>query len=143
MRTHADKSAAVMQRHALSLQAVSASPNHLGNALVKGITEGDVADDATLEEREGPDTLGAVNDLVRDDEIAGLDLLLQATDSRESDDGADTDGAKGGNVSARGHLMRGDLVVSSVAAKERNSDGLVLDSVVQDGYRGGGGAPWR
>lgn len=121
---------------------MTASPHHLGNALVKGITEGDVADDASLEECEGSDTLAAVDDLVWDDEIAGLDLLLQATDSRESDDSAYTDRAKGGNVSACGHLMRGDLVVRSVAAKERNSDGLILDSVVQDGDRGGGVAPW-
>ena len=130
-----------MQRHALTLQAVSALAHNLGNALVKGVAEGNVADNATLEECEGADTLGAVDDLVWNDKVAGLDLLLQTADGGESNDCADTDGAESGNVGARRDLMRGDLVVSTVTTEEGDGDGLVVVSVVEDGDGRRGLAP--
>lgn len=134
-RTHADEGSVVVQRHAFTLQAVSALAHNLGNALVEGVAEGNVADNTTLEECERADTLGAVNDLVWDDKVAGLDLLLQAADGGESNDCTDTDGAESGNVGACGDLMRGDLVVGTMTAEEGNGDGLVVVSVVEDGDR--------
>jgi hypothetical protein len=139
--THADQRAAVVQLHSLTLKAVSAGADDLGNALVEGIAERNMANNASLEECERPDALCAVDDLVWDDEIARLDLLLQTADGGEGDDGADADGAQGGDVGPRGDLMGCDLVVQTVSAEEGNGDGLVLVDVVQDGDWGGRSAP--
>jgi hypothetical protein len=122
---------------------VSTSPHNLRNALVERITKRNVPDNASLEEGERPDTLGAVNDLVWDNEIAGLDLLLQAADGGKGNDGADADGAEGGDVGAGGNLVGSNLVVCAVSAKEGNGNGLLAVLVVQDGDRGGRGTPWR
>jgi hypothetical protein len=134
-RTHADQSAAVVQDNTVTLETVAALAHHLGNTLIEGVTEGDVSDNAALEESPRPYTLGTVNDLVRDDEVAGLDLLLQTADGREGDYATDTDGAQSSDVGAGGNLMRGDLVVRAVAAEEGDGDDLavVLTLVVQDG----------
>jgi hypothetical protein len=142
-RTHADKSAAVVQDHTLSLQTVSASPHNLSNALIERIAKRNVADNASLEEGERPDTLGAVDDLVWNNKIAGLDLLLQAADGGKGNDGADADGAESGNVGPGGDLVGSDLVVCAVSAKEGDGNSLFAVLVVQDGDRGGGSAPWR
>lgn len=141
--THADQSTAVVQDDTLTLQAVSTGPDDLGNTLIEGVTEGNVSDDAALEEGEGTDTLGAVDDLVGNDKITGLDLLLQATDGGEGDDGADTDGAQSGDVGAGRDLVGSNLVVQTVTAQEGDGDRLVVVGalVVQDGNGGGGGAP--
>jgi len=141
--THADDSAAVVQDDTVTVEAVSAFAHHLGDTLIEGVTEGNVGDYTALEESPWPDALGAVNDLVGDDEVAGLDLLLQTSDRGESNDGADTNRAKGSNVGAGGDLVGSDLVVRTVAAQESNCDGLavVLALVVEDGDGGGGSAP--
>lgn len=143
LHTHADQGTAVVQHHTLTLQAVSTGPHDLGDTLVEGVTEGNVSDHAALEEGEGTDTLGAIDDLVGNDEIAGLDLLLQATDGGEGNDGANTDGAQSSNVGAGGNLVGSDLVVQTVTAQEGDGDRLVVVGalVVQDGDGGGGGAP--
>jgi hypothetical protein len=122
---------------------VSTCPHNLRNTLVERIAKRNVPDNASLKESERPDTLGAVNDLVWNNEITGLDLLLQAADGGKGNDGADADGAEGGDVGPGGDLVGSDLVVCAVAAKEGNGDGLFAVLVVQDGDRGGGGAPWR
>lgn len=142
MHTHADEGAAVVQNHALSLQAVSTGPHHLRDTLIKGIAKRNVTDYTSLEESERPDTLRPVNDLVWDNEVAGLDLLLQAADGGEGDNGTHTDGAKSGDVGARGDLVGSDLVVQAMSAEKGNSDCLVIVFVMQDGNRGGGVAPW-
>lgn len=132
-----------MQDDAITLKAVSALAHHLGDALIEGVTEGDVSDNATLEESPRAHALGAVNDLVRDNKVAGLDLLLQTADGGESNDAADANGAQGGDIGASGNLMRGDLVVQAVAAQEGDGDNLVvvLTLVVQNGDGRGRGAP--
>jgi hypothetical protein len=142
-RTHADERAAVVQHDPLALQTMSASPYDLRNALIERIAKRNVPNNASLEECKRSDALGAVNDLVRDDEVAGLDLLLQAADGGEGDDGADADGAEGGDVGAGGDLVRRDLVVCAVAAEEGDRDGLLAVLVVQDRDRGRRRAPGR
>lgn len=132
-----------MQDDTITLEAVSALAHHLGDTLIEGVTEGDVSDNTALEESPRAHALGAVNDLVGDDKVAGLDFLLETTDSRESNNAADTDGAQGGDIGTSGNLMRSDLVVQTVAAQEGDGDNLVvvLTLVVQNGDGRGRNAP--
>lgn len=134
-----------MEDDSIALQAVSAFADHLGNTLIEGIAEGNVCDNTPLEEGPRPEPLGAVNDLIRHDEIARLDLLLQTTDGGESNNASDADGAQSGNVRAGRDLVGSQLVVQAVSAQEGNGDGLgiVLAVVVQDGDRGRGLTPGR
>lgn len=143
LRTHADNGALVVQDDTLTLQAVAALPDNLGDTLIEGITEGNVGDNTTLEVGPWANTLGAVNDLIGNHEVAGLDSLLQTANGRESNDAADTDRTQSSNVGAGGNLVRGNLVVEAVTAQERDGDGLVvvLALVVEDSDRGGGLAP--
>jgi hypothetical protein len=70
-----------------------------------------MVDDAIFEERERSDSLGAINDLVRDDKISRFDFFLQATNSREGNNGSHAERTESGNVGTSGHLMRGILVM--------------------------------
>lgn len=132
-----------MQDNTITLKAVSALANHLGDTLIEGVTEGNVSDNTTLEEGPWTNALSAVNDLVRNDKIAGLDLLLETANSGESNNATDTNGAQSGDVGAGGNFMGSDLVVGAVAAQEGDGDDLaiVLALVVQDGDGRGGVAP--
>lgn len=118
-------------------------PHDRREPFVKRIGKPHVPDDASLEESPRPHALGAIDDLIRDDEIARSDLLLQAADGGEGDDGADAERAEGGDVGARGDFVRGELVVEAVAGEE--GDGGWVPGrgggVVQDRDRGGGSAP--
>ena len=136
--THADDGTLVVHNNTISLQRVSALANNTGNLLIEWISKADVSDNATLEEGEWSDALGSVDDLIRDDEIARLNLLLERADSRESDDAANTDGAECGNVGTVWNLMWCDGVVCAVAGKEGNDGVLVLE----DGDWGGWASPW-
>lgn len=89
-----------MQPDALALQTVPTAPHDLRQPLVERIRKPHVADDACLEKRPRPDAFRPVNDLIRHDEVARSDLLLQAADGGEGDDGADTERAEGGDVGA-------------------------------------------
>lgn len=137
--THADDGSLIVEHDAVALHVRGALLHDLSQALIEGVREADVADDATLEEGEGADALGAVDDLVRDDEVHGLDLLLQGADGGEGDDAADADGAQGGDVGAGGHLVRRELVVQAVAGEEGDGHAGVLE----DHDRGGRLAPGR
>lgn len=126
-----------MESHTVTLQAVSALADNLGDTLVEGITEGNVRNHAALEVGPWPHTLGTVNDLVGDDKVTGLDSLLETADSGESNNATDADGAESSDVGAGRDLVRSDLVVGAMAAQERNSDKLVivLAVVVEDSDR--------
>jgi len=132
-----------VQDNAVTLQAVSAFPDDPGDTFIEGVTKGNVGNHTALEVGPRPDTLGAVNDLVGDDKVTGLDGLLEAAHGGECDDAADTDGAQSGDVGTGRDLVRGDLVVQAVTAQERDGNGLaiVLALVMQDGNRGGGFTP--
>lgn len=132
-----------MQHDTLSLQAVSASPNDLSNTLIEWVTEGNVSDSTSLEECEWPDALGSVNDLVWNHKIARLDMLLQASHSRESNDGSHADRPQSSNVGSSRHLVGSNLMVKAVTAQEGDSDILAVSRalVVEDSDRSGGLAP--
>lgn len=132
-----------MKGHTIAFQAVSASPDNLGDTLIKWVAEGNVSHDTFLEECKRSDTLGAVDDLVGNHEITGLDLLLQAANGGEGDDGADTDGTQGSNVGAGRDFVGRNLMVQAMATEEGNSDKLasVGALVVKNANRRGGVAP--
>ena len=134
-----------MQHDPLTFQAVPAILHNLGNPLIKRIRKGNVADHTLLKESPRPEPLGAVNDLVGDDKVPGLDLLLQATHGGKGDDGAHSDGAQGSNIRTGRDLMRSQLMVQTVATEECDGDKLAGGSalVVQDGDWGRGVTPRR
>lgn len=134
-----------MQRHTLTLQAVSTLPHNLSNPPIKRIRKRNVSNNTLLKERPGTESLSPVNDLVRHHKVPGLDFLLQATDGREGDDSTDTDGAKGSDVGTGGDLMRRQLVVKTMATEECDRDKLAGGGalVVEDGNRRGGVTPRR
>jgi hypothetical protein len=70
-----------------------------------------MVDDAIFEECKRPDSLGAINDLVRDDKISRLDFFLKATNGREGDNSSHTERTESCNIGANGHLMWSILVV--------------------------------
>jgi hypothetical protein len=86
-----------------------------------------MAHHAALKESKRSDALGAINNLIRDDKVSGLDLLLQRPNSRESNDATDTDGSERRNVGAVGNLMRCVLVVEAVARQEGDRYVVVLE----------------
>lgn len=128
-----------MQRHTVALHGGGALLDDIDNLAVKRVAKGDVADEAALEEGEGADALGAVDDLVGDHKVHGLDLLLEGADGAEGDDAAHANVPQGGDVGAGGHLVRRELVVGAVAGEEGNRDAVVLE----DEDRGRGLAPGR
>ena len=111
-----------MQNDALPLQRVATLSHQSRDAFVKGVSEWDVADDPILEESERPDPLGAVDDGIRDHEVAGLDLLTETAHGAEGDDGAHADGPEGGDIGAGGDLVGGMLVVDAVPGEEGDWD---------------------
>lgn len=83
------------------------------------VAEHRVHDDALVpEESVLAEGLGAVDDLVGDDEVSRSDLLTEGTDGREGDDGLDADGLERGDVRTVGDLGRGDGVVWPVTRDE-------------------------
>lgn len=123
-----------MEDNTLSLQAVGALLHHFGELVIEGVRKSDMAYKATLEEGERADSLGPIDDLIRDDEIHGLDLLPQGAYGRESNDAAHANVSKRSNVGARGNLVRRILMVMSMARKERDRNTIVAAD--EDG-RGG------
>lgn len=144
---HADDGALVVQDDTVALHGGGALLNNSGKAGVKGVGKTDVSYNAALVEGEGADALGAVDDLVGDDEIHGLDLLAQRADGGEGDDGAHADGAQGGNIGAGGNLVGSQLVVEAVAGEEGDGVAVVLEdhkgrrgrAPGSDGVEGGDG----
>lgn len=71
-----------------------------------------------LEKRERPNSLRAINDLVRDNKIAWLDFFFEAANGREGDDGPDTERAEGSDVGTSGYLMWCKLVMQAMTSKK-------------------------
>lgn len=137
--THAYNGAAVVQSRPLALHGASAGLDHGGQLGIEGVGEADMADEALLEEGEGADALCAVDNLVGDDKVHGLDVLLEGADGAEGDDAAHADVPQGRDVGARGDLMGRELVVGAVPRKEGDGHAVVLEDL----DRGRGVAPWR
>jgi hypothetical protein len=135
--THADESALVVKHYALALHMRRASLDNLSQLVVEWVRKSNMANNTTLEEGKRSDALCAIDNLVRDHKVHGLDLLLERADGREGDDASDTEMAESSNVGAVGNLVRRKLVVHSVTGKERH----VYAIVGEDGDGRGGSAP--
>jgi hypothetical protein len=94
-----------MQPHTLAFQRMPTPLHNLSDFRVEGIREPDMAHDAAVEEGEGAHALGAIDDLVRHDEVAGPNVLLQRADGAEGDDAAHAQRAQGGEVGAVGDFV--------------------------------------
>jgi hypothetical protein len=75
-----------VESYSVTFEAVSAFSDDFGKCFVEWVTEANVAHYAPFEESEWSDTLGAIDDLIWNHEVAGLDFLLQGTYCGESDD---------------------------------------------------------
>jgi hypothetical protein len=113
----------------VTLEALCAPLDNLSELAVEGVSKPDVTDNTALEEGERANALGAVDDLIRDNKIHGLDLLLERAYGGEGDDGADADVTQGCNVGAVGHLVRSELVVDAMASQESDVGVVVSEDV--------------
>jgi len=122
---------------------VSALLHDGGERWVEGVGETDVRDHSSFKESEGPDTLCAIYDLIRDDEISWLNRFLQASDGGESYDGSYSQMSQGGDVGAGGYLVGRKFVVQAMAGDEGYGDWFSCGwgGMVEDGDRGGRRAP--
>ena len=85
----------------------------------EGVAERGMRDDGrALEEARGAHALGAVDDLVGEDEVARGELLAEGADGGEGEDGADAERFEGGDVRARGHGGGRDRVADAVPREE-------------------------
>lgn len=84
----------------------------------EGISKHGVGNNAVLKEGRGADALGAVNDLRRQDKVAGLELLAQRANGRVGNDGLDTDGLERSNVGTGRDLGGSQVVATAVAGQE-------------------------
>lgn len=137
--THAYDRPALVQCTSLSLHRTGALLHYSGHLGVERIGKAHMSHQALLEESEGPDSLGAIDDLVRNDKVHWLDVLLQGPYGTEGDNGSHANVSQGGNVGARGHLVGGELVVGAMAGQEGDGDAVMLE----DANGGGGVAPGR
>jgi hypothetical protein len=126
-----------MEHHAVALHVRRASLDDIRQLLVKGVRKADMTNNTALEEGKGSDALGAIDDLVRDDKVHGLDLLLQRADGGEGNDASDTEVAESGDVGTVGDLVGRKLVVQAVAGEEGDVDAVVGE----DGDGRGGISP--
>lgn len=123
-----------MQRRPFPRHGARTALDNSGQLGVKRVREADVADQAPFEKGKGPHALGAVNDLVGQDKVHGADLLAQRADGAEGQDAAHAQVPQGGDVGARGHLVRRELVVAPVAREEGDGHAVVLENL--QGRRG-------
>jgi hypothetical protein len=134
-----------MQDDTLAFKAMATLPDHIPDILVEGVREGDVQDEAILEEREGTDSFGTIDGLVRDDEITRLDFLGQRTRRRKRNDRSNPQFPQSGDVCSHGDLGRVVLVVDAVASEKRDGDRLARRGrwVFENRDRRRWLAPWR
>lgn len=127
-----------MHLNTLALKRMPTRTHDISNLSIEWIGKSNMANNAFFEESERSNTLGTIDNLVRDDEISGSDLLLKRTDGREGNDSGNTNLTESSNVGAGWDLVRGVFVVGAVAGEEGYWGTIVLEN--RD-WRGCG-APW-
>ncbi len=90
----------------------------VGELAADGVRELDVADHAVSEEGVLAGTAGAVDELVRNHDVPGDDLLLQAPHRRDGDDAGDAELLHAVDVGAVVHLGGGEAVSLAMARQE-------------------------
>lgn len=93
-------------------------PDNVFQELGEGVRKHGVGHESVFEKGAGADTLGAINDLGRQDEITGGEFFTKGTDGGEGEDGLDTEGFQGGHVGTGGDLGRGEVMTTAVAGQE-------------------------
>lgn len=126
-----------MEDDPIAFQVLSTGLDNLCEVAIEGVGKTNMTNHSLLEESERSDAFGAIDDLIREDEVHRLDLLLQGADGSESDNAAHTDMTQGGYVGTVGDLMRCKLMVNAMASKEGNIGSLVGKNL----NRGRRGAP--
>lgn len=111
-----------MQHHPFTLEAVSTLPHDVADTLVERIRKRHMDHEPILEEGVRSDPLGAVDDLIRHHEVAGLDLLGETARGAERDDTPNAEFPQGGDVGAHGDLRRVEFVVRAVAREKGHGD---------------------
>lgn len=82
-----------------------------------------MSDDAgALEEAGRANAFGAINNLGGEDKVARSNFFAERADSTEGKDGADTEVFEGGNVGARGHCGRGNMMMFAVTSEEGDTN---------------------
>lgn len=114
-----------MEHHTIALHVRRTGLDDICQLLVEWVRESNMAYNTTLKEGERPDALGAIDDLVGDHKVHGLNLLLQGAHGGEGNDASDTEVAEGSNVGQVGNLVRRKLMVQAVTGKEGNVDTIV------------------
>lgn len=71
-----------------------------------------------FEKGAGTDALCTVNDLGREDKVAGGEFFTEGTDGGKGEDGFDTEGLEGGHVGTGGDLGGGQVMTTAVAGQE-------------------------
>lgn len=121
-----------MKDDAIPFQMLSAGLDDFCEVAIEWVGKAHMADDPLLEESKGPDTLGTINDLIRDDEVHGLDLRLQGTNSSEGNNTSHANVTQSGYVGTVRNFMRCKLVVDAMTSQES----YVGAVVGEDGDRG-------
>lgn len=116
--THDNNGSFPVQDDTIALHTLRTSFHNGSQLVVERISEADMAHYTALEKGEWTNALCAINDLVGDHEIHGLDLFLQRADGGEGDDAANTQMTQGSNVGLTGHFMRRKLMMYAVSGQE-------------------------
>ena len=127
--THADNGSLLVEHDAVSLHVLRARLDDLSQPRIKGVGKANVANESALEKGERADALGAVDNLVWDDKVHGLDLLLQGTHGREGNDASHADVAQSGDVGSVGDFVGSELMVQAVTREEGNVDIVVREDM--------------
>lgn len=106
-RTHTNNSPLVVENHAFTTQRMATSLHHLRNLGIERVRKAHMSHHALLKEGKRSNSLRPIDNLVRNYEISRLDMFLQAADSAEGNDAADSEMAQSGDVGLVGNLVGG------------------------------------
>ena len=99
-----------------------------------GIGEADVGDDTVAEESVFGGLVGAIEELVWQDDMAGFVLWLEGADGGDGKKPADIERAEGVNIGAVIEFVGEDTMTSGVASEE--VDLAVVEASAEDGIGG-------
>jgi len=116
-----------MKNDTLSIHVLGTRLDHGSEPCVEWIREANMADDTAFKKGEGPHTLGPVDDLVWNDEVHGLNLFLQGTNSRQGNHTPHANVSEGSNVGSIGNFVRGELVMHAVPSEKSDVDAVVRE----------------
>jgi hypothetical protein len=93
-------------------------PHDDGQSLIKRIAKAYMAHDAAFKESKRPNTLCAINNLIRHNKIPRSNLLLKTSNSRKRNDSTHTNMSQGCDIGTARDLMWCEFVVQAVSGKK-------------------------